>query len=81
MPSQHGGLCRVSSGAWDNAAATEIDVPACAGLCASLEADSSAWHAWAAGLPSSLLHMPGSWEKPLTPFQRLLVVKVMFCIL
>lgn len=75
--SQHDGPCRISSGAWDNAAATESNVPACTGLCASLEADSTAWHVWAAELPSSLLQVPGTWETPLTPFQRLLVVKVM----
>jgi dynein heavy chain len=73
-PSGDGGWLELK--VWGSVNGAEKEVPALAGLRAALEADAAPWRAYAESDSPQNEPLPAGWEDKVTPFQRLLLLKI-----
>ena len=73
-PSGEGGWLELK--VWGSVIKGEEEVPGLAGLRAALEADAAPWRAYAESDAPQNAPLPAGWEGKVTPFQRLLLLKI-----
>ena len=73
-PSGEGGWLELK--VWGSVIKGEEEVPGLAGLRAALETDAAPWRAYAESDAPQNAPLPAGWEGKVTPFQRLLLLKI-----
>ena len=73
-PSGEGGWLELK--VWGSVIKGEEEVPGLAGLRAAIEADAAPWRAYAESEAPQNAPLPAGWEGKVTPFQRLLLLKI-----